>query len=125
MLSPAGYLILILLGTLVGFGFAYWYGRRTKKFKWSQYIALISVPVLGSFSLVFFYGVGVIYFFFMSSVAGFALEHMFGKIYHLALNERLWTYEKFTVRGDYTSLLVLPMWGVAGVVFWLISKSVG
>ena len=115
---------LLLAGSILGFYIAYRYGRKTKKFRWSEYFAMIFVPVAGCLAFAFFYGVTVIYFFALSCLVGFMLEYGIGMAYHKTLNRRLWTYGKYSV-GGYTSLLVLPMWGVAGVVFWLLSQSMG
>lgn len=91
---------------------------------WREYFFLISVPVAGSLAMVFFYGIEIIYLFVLSMVVGTLLEYGFGKAYHLTLNRRLWTYGKYSVKG-YTSPLVAPMWGVAGIVFWLLAKTIG
>lgn len=103
---------------------AYLYGRRTKKFLWREYFALIAAPVIGCLGLTYFYGIDILYFFAASSIVGFIMEYVIGKAYHKTLNTRLWTYGKYNV-GGYTSLLTFPMWGVAGVVFWLVSRLVG
>jgi uncharacterized membrane protein len=50
---------------------------------------------------------------FMEWLIGFAYENVVGKI--------LWTYDKFNING-YTSYLSIPLWGIAGVVFWLIAN---
>jgi hypothetical protein len=116
---------LVLGGSsLVGFYSSYLYGRKTKAFKWREYFVLFSVPVIGSLSLAYFYGTGIIWLFLISALGGLILEYIIGLSYHKTLNHRLWTYHKFSI-GGYTSLLALPMWGILGVVFWLISKFVG
>ena len=125
MFFPINLLLLILIGSFVGFCFAYWYGRRTRKFYWSEYLALVGVPVAGCLALALLYGKGVVYLFFLSAGVGLLLEYSAGLAYHLVLHERLWTYGKFALKGRYTSVLVLPMWGVGGVISWLIAKSVG
>ncbi len=81
-------------------------------------------PLLGCLVLAAYYGMGMVYLFVASSVVGFILEYGTGLMYHKTLNRRLWTYGKYSI-GGYTSLLTFPMWGVAGVVFWLLSRSVG
>jgi hypothetical protein len=116
---------LVLGGSsLVGFYSSYLYGRKTKAFKWREYFVLFSVPVVGSLSLAYFFGLGIIWLFLVSAVAGLILEYIIGLSYHKTLNHRLWTYHRLSI-GGYTSLLTLPMWGILGVVFWLISKFVG
>lgn len=115
---------LVLGFSILGFYSAYLYGRKTRRFRWSEYFALISAPTLGALAFSYFYGIGVFYLFALSCLVGFALEYSIGKAYHKTLNRRLWTYGKYSV-GGYTSLLTFPMWGVAGVVFWLVSRTVG
>lgn len=115
--------LLLLVVSLGGIFGAYLFGRRTKRFRWSEYIALLSAPVLGSLSLSYFYGRGIIYLFLISSIVGFVLEYSLGFAYHKTLNKRLWTYDRYPV-GGYTSLLTFPMWGVAGIVFWLLIKFI-
>jgi hypothetical protein len=114
----------LILWSGVGMFLAYLYGRKTKQFRWREYFALIGAPVIGCLGLSYYYGPSVIYFFFASSVVGFLMEYLIGRAYHKTLNSRLWTYGKYHV-GGYTSLLALPMWGVAGVVFWLVSQLIG
>lgn len=113
----------LLVVSLTGMVGAYLFGRDTKKFRWSEYIALLFAPVVGSLSLSYFYGVKVIYLFFFSSLLGFVLEYSLGFVYHKTLNKRLWTYSRYSV-GGYTSLLTFPMWGVAGIIFWLLSSYI-
>lgn len=119
------YLNLVLLSVCIaGFYLAYLYGRKTKTFRWSEYFLLISAPVLSSLSLAYFYGIKIIYLFVISSIVGFILEYLLGLAYHKTLNRKLWTYGKYNLRG-YTSYLTFPMWGVAGIIFWLLSKKIG
>ena len=119
-------LILIVFGllSLLGFYFSILYGRKTKLFRWSEYVALMFVPVVCSLGLAYFFGNKVILLFIRSAIIGIVLEYGLGFVYHKTLNKRLWTYERFKI-GGYASWLTIPMWGVAGVIFWLISKSVG
>lgn len=115
---------ILLLSSIIGIYGAYLFGKKTRKFRWSEYIALLFVPVVAALSLSYFYGTKLIYFFVASSLIGFLLEYSIGLAYHKTLNKRLWTYDRLGVHG-YTSLLTFPMWGIAGVVFWLIAGSFG
>jgi hypothetical protein len=114
----------VLAISCIGIYIAYLFGRKTKAFRWSEYFALIAAPVAGCLALAYPYGIGLIYFFLLSAIVGFVLEYGIGKAYHKTLNRRLWTYGKHSL-GGYTSLLTLPMWGVAGVIFWLLAQQVG
>lgn len=85
---------------------------------------MLFVPVIGSLLLSVYYGIKVIYLFFISAIVGLLLEYILGLAYHKTLNKRLWTYDRLSLHG-YTSFLAIPMWGVAGTVFWLLSNSIG
>jgi uncharacterized membrane protein len=86
---------------------------------------LLAVPVILSLGLSLLYGLKILDLFLKSAIIGFLLEYVSGYSYHKTLNRQLWKYDRFAVGGGYTSWLTLPMWGVAGIIFWLLSKSVG
>jgi hypothetical protein len=109
---------------LVGIYLAYLYGRKTKRFRWREYAALLAAPLFCVSLLVYQQGIKVFYLFVASAAVGLLLEYSIGLSYHKTLNRRLWTYNRYSL-GGYTSWLVVPMWGVAGVVFWLLSVKVG
>ncbi|MBI4086734.1 hypothetical protein HY416_01995 [Candidatus Kaiserbacteria bacterium] len=115
----------LLLASSLGVYIAYLYGRNTKKFRWSEYVVFISVPVVGCLSLGYIYGAKIIQFFIASAIVGFFLEYVVGLAYNKILNRHLWYYSRLKVGNGYTSLLVIPMWGVAGVLFWLLAQNVG
>ena len=117
-------LIFLLIISFIGACIAYFYGRKTNHFKWSEYLLLLCAPIGASIYLMGVHGVQLFYLFAISALIGFCLEYTLGFFYHKVLGERLWTYGKHNV-GGYSSLLTFPMWGVAGIVFWLIAKSVG
>jgi len=118
------YPVFLLVGSVIAIYLAYLYGRKTKKFRWREYFALFCVPVLGSLSLSFFYGIKILYFFVVCGIVGFALEYIIGLAYYKTLNRRLWTYGKYSVEG-YTSFLTLPLWGTAGIIFWMLARTMG
>lgn len=109
---------------LVGFYLAYLYGRKTWRFHWGEYIAIIILPILCLVYLSVFYDLRILTLFLISSFLGFFLEYVIGLTYHKTLNRRLWKYHKYSV-GGYTSLLSLPLWGIGGVVFWLLGSALG
>jgi hypothetical protein len=110
--------------TLIGFYLAYLYGHRTKRFRWSEYCLIIIWPALFVVILAIRIDIEVLKLFIISCIAGFGLEYSLGFIYHQVLNRRLWVYKKFSVNG-YTSWLVLPVWGIVGVIFWYLGKGMG
>jgi|SRR3989344_7478045 len=115
----------LLLFSLIGVYSAYLYGHKVKRFRWSEYSLLLAVPVFGCLGLSYIYGIKIIYLFVLSAIVGFVLEYSLGLAYHKTLNKHLWYYSRLSVGDGYTSLLAFPMWGVAGIVFWLLSRSVG
>lgn len=115
---------LLLSANLLGFYLAYLYGRKTKKFRWREYAALLALPVLTICFFAIIEGPQIAELFIVSSCVGFTLEYLLGLAYHKALNAKLWEYRRLSV-GGYTSVLTLPFWGVAGVIFWYLSKFVG
>ena len=48
-------------------------------------------------------------------------EYIFGFLFHKTLGQKLWVYRKGAVDG-YTSLLAIPFWGMAGIIFLAIAK---
>jgi uncharacterized membrane protein len=109
---------------LIGFYLAYLYGRKTKRFRWSEYMAILIWPVLFVVAFAYFFNVMIFILFLISSFVGFVLEYVVGLTYHKTLNRRLWNYGRLSI-GGYTSLLSIPIWGVAGVIFWFLGKMVG
>lgn len=105
----------------LGFYFAYLYGHKTKKFRWSEYLAIIFWPLASVFILSILIDIRILNLFLISSFVGFFLEYIIGLTYHKTLNKKLWEYKRYSV-GGYTSLLSLPLWGIGGVIFWLIAK---
>ena len=109
---------------LIGFYGAYLYGRNVKRFRWSEYIAIIICPLISIAILIFTVDLMIFNLFIISMILGTSFEYLFGLVYEKTLNRKLWKYEKFSIHG-YTSLLSIPVWGIAGVVFWFIGKSIG
>jgi len=114
------FLIVILLNSV----FACFYGQKTKVFKWREYFAILICPLLFIVALAYFVDIKILSMFLISSFVGFAMEYGAGLVYHKTLNRRLWTYGRLSLHG-YTSPLSIPLWGIVGVGFWLISKMIG
>ncbi|MCX6763520.1 MAG: hypothetical protein NTZ97_02190 [Candidatus Moranbacteria bacterium] len=108
----------------IGFYLAYLYGRKTKKFRWSEYLAIIILPVIFIIVFALFIDAKIIKLFIISVCVGSVFEYIFGLVYHRTMNKRLWTYDKFSIQG-YTSLLSIPLWGIGGVVLWFAIKIAG
>lgn len=115
---------IFILITLLGFYLAYLYGRKTKRFRWSEYIAIIILPIILVIVLAIIVDSRILSLFVVSCAVGFFLEYLVGLVYHKTLNRRLWEYKRLSING-YSSLLSIPIWGVAGCVFWFIGKMLG
>jgi hypothetical protein len=115
-----------VLVSVVGVYVAYLYGRNTLEFRWSEYSALLAAPTLVVLAQAYLLDIKILYLYVVSAVVGFVLEYSLGYTYHKVLNRKLWIYdsESYAVCG-YTSWLTLPMWGIAGVLFWNLSVFVG
>ena len=116
--------LVAVLITLIGFYISYLYGHKRKEFRWSEYFLLVSWPIISALVLAYYIDHRILTLFFVSAVAGFLFEYSFAFIYHKTLNKRLWTYSRFALNG-YTSWLTIPVWGAAGIVFWLLGKTLG
>lgn len=112
------------LVSVLGFYFAYRYGHKTKRFRLREYLAMIFVPLLSVLLLAYFLTAQILLLFLVSAVVGFLFEYGFGFAYHKTLNQRLWVYQRMSIDG-YTSVLSLPVWGIAGVVFWSLGQLLG
>ncbi len=108
----------------IGMGTSYLLLRTSKEFRWSSFVAFLFAPVCASLLLTLVYGWRVLFLFAVSCVVGFLMEFSLGLLYHKTLKHRLWSYDRYNV-GGYTSWLTIPMWGVAGVLFWLLGRVVG
>ena len=116
------YIFLIL--SFIGFYLAYLYGRKTTEFRWSEYIAIIIIPIFFIVFLILYYDFAILKLFIVSASIGFIGEGLIGFVYDKVLNRKLWTYNRLSIKG-YTSYLSIPLWGIAGVMFWFISKLAG
>jgi len=109
---------------LGGFSLLYWFNRKRKKFTWGIYGAMLAFPLACVIYSAYLFGNQILILFLLSSVIGFSLEYLLGFFYYKILHQKLWIYGHYKM-GDYTSFLTLPMWGAAGLVFYIISKIAG
>ncbi len=116
-----GFLVITIAISMYG---AYLYGKKVRGFHIHKYFLIILFPILGVVGATHFFGKDIIYFYLMSCLLGFILEGLLGWIYHKTLGERFWKYDRYTI-GGHTSFLTLPLWGLAGVMFFLLSYFMG
>lgn len=103
---------------------AVWYGRKTSRFRWSEYAALVIFPASALLWLAHRYGTVVFFMYAASAVFGTLCEWVLGWAYHRALGSRLWEYKRLSISG-YTSVLSMPLWGITGILFVLLAKVLG
>lgn len=115
---------IFIVVSLVGFLLAYLYGRKTTQFRWREYLAMIGAPLLFILYLIFYFDRRILLIFLVSATIGFVAEWTVSYVYEKVLGKKLWTYNQLSING-HTSILSIPLWGIAGVVFWFISKLVG
>lgn len=116
--------IIFISVSLAGFYLAYLYGRKTKRFRWSEYVAIIIWPIICVFVMAYLIDIRILVLFIISCGVGFLLEYILGLTYHKTLNKKLWEYKRLSVHG-YSSILSIPVWGIAGVVFWFLGQMIG
>src|SRR3989344_4498855 len=61
--------------------------------------------------------------FLICAAVGTFLEWLVGFSYYQVVGERLWTYHRYAIK-KYTSFLSIPIWGLAGVFIWLLSRAI-
>src|SRR5208283_2612887 len=91
--------IAFLTVTLLGFYLAYLYGHKTKRFRWSEYIAILIWPTLFVIALSYYVSIKILVLFIVGAAVGFVLEYIFGFTYYKVLNQRLWQYNRLSING--------------------------
>lgn len=103
----------------------YYYITRKKfvplQFSFGRFLYYLSVPLSGVIILYFLEGIQIVESFFIFSLVGTFIEWLIGYFYEKIIGKPLWTYHIFSLQG-HTSLLAMPLWGLAGVLFWLLAK---
>ena len=87
-------------------------------FSFIKYLIFFGVPFATVMFVVLEYNSDALPVFLLFAVIGTFMEWLIGFAYENVMGKRLWTYNKFNI-NKYTSYLSIPLWGIAGVVFWL------
>ena len=90
-------------------------------FSFSRYIYLLIFPLLATFIMIQRTGSQLLLVCLSFALVGTFLEWLIGFFYHKIVGQKLWTYHRYSLSG-YTSLLSIPLWGLAGALFWLLAK---
>jgi uncharacterized membrane protein len=92
---------------------------KEHQFSLRKYLLLILLPLVACAIILNKEGWDLLSIFIAFSVLGTALEWFVAFGYHKIMGERLWTYHRYSIT-EYTSLLSIPFWGIAGILAWLI-----
>jgi hypothetical protein len=92
-------------------------------FSFGRYLLLILFPLIACAIILSKEGWELVSIFIAFAVLGTALEWFVAFGYHKIMGQRLWTYHRYSIT-KYTSFLVIPFWGVAGIFAWLIISLV-
>jgi len=90
-------------------------------FSFFRYILFIILPIIGFFILVIQGNLSLIKVFVVFAFIGTFIEWLIGYSYQSILRKNLWTYHRLSIQG-HTSFLSIPLWGLSGVLFWLLAK---
>lgn len=118
----------VFLGYFIEIGFSKLHFIVTKKhykthhFSLGKYLYFIFIPTFGAWVVYNAYGHSILYAFGLFAIVGTLIEFLLGMFYDKIIGQRLWTYHRYAI-GGYTSLLSIPLWGFAGVVFWLLARA--
>ena len=101
-------------------------GKKLKEhhYSFSRYLYLLLFPITAV--LVSYFRLGndntIFTIFFSFAMVGTFLEWLVGFSYNKIMGVRLWSYYKYPINA-YTSVLSIPLWGLAGVMFWIFAKA--
>lgn len=91
-------------------------------FKLARYFFLLTFPLLGTLVVINLQGLSLFKIFIAFSIIGPVFEWLVGFSYYQVVGARLWTYKKFSYLG-HSSILAAPLWGMAGVLFFLLAQK--
>lgn len=91
---------------------------KNHHYSFSKYLYFIILPILIIIYFVHGSSLNFIAVFLGFSLFGTLAEWIIGFFYHKIVGQRLWTYHKYAI-FNYTSFLSIPMWGLAGLIFYL------
>ena len=92
-------------------------------FTFGKYFLLLLFPLLAILFASFVEGLTILKVFVFFAIIGDVMEFLIGWAYDKVVGQRLWTYHKYSI-FRYTSFLSLPLWGILGIVFWLLANAV-
>jgi hypothetical protein len=120
------FLGLVIFGVIVEILLAklYYHIRKRGKnghFYIGRYLFLLLFPLIASGLMIHRIGIPLLGICLIFALLGTFLEWLIGYSYHTIVGQRLWTYHRFAIT-TYTSFLSIPIWGMAGILFWLLAN---
>ena len=114
----------VVLETFLSRTYYFFHKSRYKKhhFFFGKYLYLLLFPSIAFLYITNQFGYPPVTVFAVFAVLGTILEGLVGFSYHTIVGQRLWTYHKYSIFG-YTSLLGAPIWGLLGILTWLLAKA--
>jgi len=120
------FLFCIIGGVVCEGIFSHVYRKHIKKkpkvrFSFLRYFFLLLLPIIGTLITFLLAGIPAIKTFFIFTLLGPIFEWCVGFSYESIVGEKLWTYQKYSITGN-TSLLAIPFWGFAGILFYYLAR---
>lgn len=122
------FLFMVVGGVLLEVVFSKIYFHLTRKhykkhhYSLGKYLFLLTMPIIALILVTYWQGITIPKIFFIFALLGPTLEWTVGFSYYMIVGERLWTYHRYAI-NKHTSLLSIPFWGLAGVLFLLLAKT--
>ncbi|MDD5146399.1 MAG: hypothetical protein PHN39_01480 [Candidatus Pacebacteria bacterium] len=116
------FIVYYLITWVFGLVFTYFYGRKTREWRWSEYFLVAISPLLATLVLVYFKGAMILLYFFLCGIIGSLGELFLGVFCKKILGQQLWFYTKLPLLGGHTSLLNFPFWAGGGMLFFLLAQ---
>ena len=91
---------------------------KTHHYSLGKYIYFLILPIVILVVFLKESQINAVTVFVSFSILGTLAEWLIGFFYHRVVGQRLWTYHKYSIT-KYTSFLSLPLWGLAGLIFYL------
>jgi len=123
-MSPHYFALIFFALTLISYHYAQLHKHVRHRFSWFGFLVIVALPLGYVVYLYLLLGIKILWLYIISSLIGWLLEYSFGRIYYNLEGNKLWKYSKLNIE-QYTSWLVLPVWGMAGVIFWSLGKFIG
>lgn len=97
--------------------------HKTYNIVLSRYAFFLSFPIVAVLITIIQFGNSALVSFVVFAVLGTFLEWFMGFGYHRIVGGYLWTYHHYPI-GKYTSVLSIPIWGMGGVLAFLLTRLI-